>query len=710
MALDLHTLNREQLEAVLCTEGPLLVLAGAGSGKTRVITYRLAHLIENGVAPKNILCVTFTNKAAFEMRERAKKLVGKVVRGATMSTFHALGSKILREYGQRVGLRKGFTICDGADQVGTLRRILRALRIDDRKFDAKRIMANISRAKNAGMNAQDFRDQPEDLSLEEDFEGEYQLATIEAYTKYEENLRAQNVVDFDDLLLLTAKLLAEHEDVLEMLRERWRYLQVDEYQDTNGAQFDLMRMIAGDRRNLCVVGDDDQSIYGWRGADVENILGFGHIFPGAKIVKLEMNYRSTGKILDVANSIIEKNPQRHDKTLRAHAGPGEPVKIVAMEDEDFEADEVANGILALTAAQVPNKDVAVLFRSNVQSRALELAFRRAHIPYRVVGGMELFDRKEIKDTLAYLKILDNPEDEQSMRRVINFPPRGISDGTVEKVDNWARAHDLSLYEGLQRAIEVDGLSTKASDAIAAFLEILKVHRALLNKRKLSTVAKKLVEAVKLEQALLDSTDSGSTATRKVDNVREVIRQIERFEKKKDPTRAEQTDAELDQIDEDDDLFQATEATLSGFLSDLALGAWHDGSSKEDREDQVVLSTVHAAKGLEWLHVFVVGAEEDLLPHARTVDGEGGIEEERRLAYVAVTRARSHLTLSWATSRTKWGRIVPRKRSRFLDDLPEDAIEVRQGDVKVARTEDEKEAIAKDWMAKIRSQLGIVDQS
>jgi superfamily I DNA/RNA helicase len=702
MSLDLHTLNREQLEAVLCTEGPLLVLAGAGSGKTRVITYRLAHLIENGIAPKNILCVTFTNKAAFEMRERAKKLVGKTVRGATMSTFHALGSKILREYGERVGLRPHFTICDGADQVGTLRRILRSLRIDDRKFDAKRIMANISRAKNAGMNAQDFRDQPEDLSLEEDFEGEYQIATIEAYTKYEENLRAQNVVDFDDLLLLTAKLLAENDDVLEKLRDRWRYLQVDEYQDTNGAQFDLMRMLAGEKRNLCVVGDDDQSIYGWRGADVENILSFGHIFPGATIVKLEMNYRSTGMILEVANSIIEKNPMRHDKTLRAAAGAGEPVKLVGMEDEDVEAEQVANGILALTAAQVPARDVAVLFRSNVQSRSLELAFRRAHIPYRVVGGMELFDRKEIKDTLAYLKILDNPEDEQSMRRVINFPPRGIGDTTIEKIDNWARANDLSLFEGLQRADQVPNVTQKSTDAIAVFLDILKTHRALLNKRKLSTVAKKLVEAVKLEAALLDTTDSGSTATRKVDNVREVIRQIERFEKKVDPARAEE--AEKEELE--GDLLLESEATLSGFLSDLALGAWHDGTSKEDREDQVVLSTIHAAKGLEWLHVFVVGAEEELLPHARTVDGEGGIEEERRLAYVAVTRARSHLTLSWAISRTKWGRIVPRKRSRFLDGLPEHAIEVREGDVKVARTEDEKEAIAKDWMAKIRSQLGI----
>jgi DNA helicase-2/ATP-dependent DNA helicase PcrA len=383
--LDLRSLNREQLEAVLTTEGPLLVLAGAGSGKTRVITYRLAHLIERGVSPKSILCVTFTNKAAFEMRDRARTLVGKSVRGATMSTFHALGARILREHGSRIGLNKTFTISDGGDQMGTLVRILRGLRIDDRRFDAKRIMATISRAKNAGVDAPTFREQDgeigsdviEDVRMvkDEELEDEYRVATIEAYGRYEDALRAQNVVDFDDLLLLTEKLLAHDAEVLDALQRRWRYLMIDEYQDTNGAQFHLMRMLAGEARNLCVVGDDDQSIYGWRGADIRNILRFSQHFPGAKVVKLETNYRSTARILSVANAIIAKNPHRHEKTLRAAAGSGEMVKIVSMEDEDVEADKVASTILSLIAGGVTPKDISVLFRSNVQSRPLAASSR-----------------------------------------------------------------------------------------------------------------------------------------------------------------------------------------------------------------------------------------------------------------------------------------------------------------------------------------------
>jgi ATP-dependent DNA helicase Rep/DNA helicase-2/ATP-dependent DNA helicase PcrA len=352
----------------------------------------------------------------------------------------------------------------------------------------------------------------------------------------------------------------------------------------------------------------------------------------------------------------------------------------------------------LIAGGVTPKDISVLFRSNVQSRPLELAFRRAHIAYRVVGGMELFDRKEIKDALAYLRLLDNPEDEQSLRRIVNFPPRGIGDTTLARVDAWARERDLSLIAAFSRADEIPDLSAKAADAIATLIEMLTSHRSLLGKRKVSTVAKKLFEAVALEDALMGSSDNAIAASRRVENVREIVRQIERYEMR---GRAE---AKIEEELGD----EASEASLSGFLADLALGAWEDGSPKQEREDQVVLSTIHAAKGLEWHHVFVVGAEEDLLPHARTVEGEGGIEEERRLAYVAVTRARARLTLSWAESRTKWGRIYPRKRSRFLDQLPEDAVEIREGDMSVARSEAEKEAIALEWRAKIRAQLGITE--
>ncbi len=736
--LDLSTLNPAQLEAVVTTEGPVLVLAGAGSGKTRVITYRLANLIRRGVSPRHILCVTFTNKAAFEMKERAKSLVGRSLRGVTISTFHALGAQILRLFPERVGLRPGFTITDSGEQLGTLRRILRTLRIDDRRFDAKRIMAVVGAAKNAGFDAARFRAaegrlpgpisalELKDEALAED----YLVACIEAYAQYESALRTQNVVDFDDLLLLTLRLVREDDDVRTRLRRRWRYLQVDEYQDTNGAQLELMRWVAGETRNLCVVGDDDQSIYGWRGADIANILSFEAHFPGAKIVKLELNYRSTGHILHVANAIIEQNPQRFDKTLKAAADEGEPVRIVAVEDEDEEAEQVANTALSLIAGGVSANDIAVLYRSNVQSRPIELAMRTALVPYRVVGGMDLFDRKEVKDSLAYLRLLNNPDDEQALRRIINFPPRGIGDTTVKKLDDYARSHDRTVCDVLEFADRVPDLSGRAADAVTDFAAIMRRHRRKLKRAKPSTVARRLFEAVKLEEVLFASSDDGRVAMRRVDNVREIVKQIERYEQRlkrrvqraDDEARAErfvlQQKMEADEaeapepipVDADDDWdFDAIDgASLAGFLSDLALTGWDDDAgSKDDRDDAVVLSTIHAAKGLEWPHVFLVGLEEELLPHRRVIEGDGALEEERRLAYVAATRARRHLIFSYALNRTRFGRIVPRVRSRFVEGLPEASVRY-EGRIQVERTEQEKEAIALEWRAKIRAQLGITE--
>lgn len=720
--LDLEGLNRAQLEAVLTTEGPLLVLAGAGSGKTRVITYRLARLIENGVSPRNILCVTFTNKAAYEMKVRARNLVGKSLRGATLSTFHALGSRILRDHPERAGLRPGFTISDAGDQLGTLRRILRDLRIDDRRFDVKRILSAIGKAKNAGLDAAAFKDTDGGgLALPELTDDEYRLATQEAYIKYESSLRAQNVVDFDDLLLLTQRLFETDQELIEKLRHRWRYLMVDEYQDTNGSQFNLMRLLAGERRNLCVVGDDDQSIYGWRGADIANIRGFDKHFPGAKLVKLEMNYRSTGNVLAVANAIIEQSPGRHDKTLRPHAGVGERVRVVSAEDEDVEAQQVAEAIQDLVARGALAKEVAVLFRSNVQSRPVELALRGAGIAYRVAGGMDLFDKKEIKDLVAYLRVLDNPDDEQSLRRIVNHPPRGIGDSTIERVDDWARERGLTLGAAFERLDEIPGISAKAGDAITTFMGMFKELRRVAGRRKVGTIVRKLVEAVGMEPYLLASSDSPNVASRRVDNVREIVKSIDRYEERaklkqklagsaasSSTGNTGETAADRDADDDGDDDDDAEGATLSGFLADLALGARDDSGSKEDREEQLVLSTIHAAKGLEWKYVFLIGVEEELLPHARTTEGDGDVEEERRLAYVAVTRARERLVVSWAKTRNKYGRMVERDRSRFLEGLPEDAVEYRDGDMMQARTPQEKEAFAQDYMAKIRAQLGIKD--
>ena len=734
--LDLSTLNPEQLEAVLTTEGPVLVLAGAGSGKTRVITYRLAHMIQRGVAARNILCVTFTNKAAFEMKDRARKLVGRSLRGVTISTFHALGAQILRLFPERVGLRPGFTITDAAEQMGTLRRILRSLRIDDRRFDAKRIMAVVGAAKNAGYDAARFRaaegqlpSPVSALELKDDaLVADYQLAAIEAYTHYESALKAQNIVDFDDLLLLTLRLIKDDEEVRTRLQRRWRYIQVDEYQDTNGAQLELVREVAGPNRNLCVVGDDDQSIYGWRGADIANILSFEEHFPGARVVKLEMNYRSTGHILSVANAIIEKNPDRYDKTLKAAAEVGEQVKVVAVDDEDEEGEQIATTILSLIAGGTSPSDVAVLYRSNVQSRPIELAMRTAHVAYRVVGGMDLFDRKEVKDCLSYLRLLNNPNDEQALRRIINFPPRGIGDTSVKRLDDFARQNDLTICDVLHRADEVPELSSKAADALTEFADLMKRLRRRLERVKPSTVARRLLEAVKLEEVLFASSDNGQVAMRRVDNVRDIVKQIERYETRlkrkvqraEDEKRAEELLAERAQaedvvefvpLDDEDDWGELDEvpgATLAGFLSDLALSGWDDdSSSKEDRNEAVVLSTIHAAKGLEWPHVFLVGLEEELLPHRRVLEGDGALEEERRLAYVAVTRARRHLSMSYALNRTRFGRIVPRTRSRFVEGLPDEAVRF-EGRIQVERTEAEKEAIAQQWRAKIRAQLGITE--
>lgn len=689
----------------------MLVLAGAGSGKTRVITCRLAQLMRRGVKPTEILAVTFTNKAAREMGQRAKGLVGKSVKGLTISTFHALGAQLLRRFGHHVALRPSFSIGDGGDQLGTMRRILRQLRIDDRRFDARRIMQLISHAKNAGVSAAEFRrlggtfsGEPPECQAVDD---EYRLATIEAFDKYEAALIAQNVVDFDDLLLLSLRLLREQSSVRTALHSKWRYFMIDEYQDTNGAQLEMMRLLSSASGNLCVVGDDDQSIYGWRGANMENILQFERHFPGAKVVTLEMNYRSTGSILAVANEIIGQNTKRHDKTLRAAAGQGEPVRIVSHEDEEREAEWVASRIVSVIAEGTTPKDVAVLYRSNTQARAIELALRMERVAYRVVGGMELFDRREIKDALAYLRVLANPQDEQSLRRIINYPPRGIGTGSIEKLDDWGRRTGHTLTEALESREAYQGLDARAIRAVDDLASMLKTHRRLLRSRKASTVMKKLFEAVGLEEALLGSSDGAQAASRRVDNVREIVKQLERYERRHGGGQ-----------DEDDEIFDEFEvpaeeegevprglARLRGFLSDLALAGMDAGSTKDERNDQVVLSTVHAAKGLEWAQVFLVGAEEELMPHRRSVE-LGDVEEERRLAYVAVTRAREQLWVSHTRTRTRWGKVERRTRSRFFEDLSEAYTRYSEDGVVVAKNEAEQQAIEHAWRAKIRAQLGI----
>ena len=710
--LDLSGLNHAQLEAVVTHEGPLLVLAGAGSGKTRVITHRLAHLISQGVPPRNILCLTFTNKAANEMKERARHLVGRSLRGATLSTFHALGVRILRRFGERIGLRPTFGISDAGDQLGVIRQILRRLRIDDRRFDAKKILAGIGWAKNAGLGAGQLEtaEIPELIAPDD----EYALAIVEVYRRYQEGLQIQNVVDFDDLLLRTAELLRAHEDVRAQLSEQWRYVMVDEYQDTNLAQFDVLRRLVDPHHNLCVVGDDDQSIYGWRGADVRNILGFESHFPGAKRVVLDTNYRSTGSILATANAVIAENPGRFEKELVAAAGQGDKVAVIAAESDEEEAEEIANRVVRLESEGAALSDVAVLYRSNIQSRPLQMALRHAHIPYRVVGGMDLFDRRELKDALAYLRWLANPQDEQSLRRILNVPPRGIGATAVERVEDWAREEGLQFQEALERTGDVPDLPPRSKAAMDAFVALMAKQRKRLSRVKASTVVKRVLEEVGFEAYLMQASDDLGVVERKVDNVRDLVRQLERFERRRRGGGQEPEDEDPEAPTE-----HAPEAALDAegeietgagalplFLSDLALLGFEEAPAPTQEPKQAVtLSTVHAAKGLEWPHVFLVGAEEELLPHRRVTAGEGTVEEERRLVYVAVTRARSRLTVSYAKHRNRFGRVVPRQPSRFLDDFPEEHVHRwdRGGE---ERSEEQKEATAQAWRAKIRAQLGL----
>ncbi|MGF1508647.1 MAG: ATP-dependent helicase [Myxococcota bacterium] len=704
--LDLSGLNHAQMEAVVTTDGPLLVLAGAGSGKTRVITYRLAHLIQKGVPARNILCVTFTNKAAREMRERARTLIGRSLRGTTLSTFHALGVRILRTFGSRIGLQSTFGITDASDQLGSVRRILRSLRIDDRRFDAKRILSAITWAKNAGFNPQAFEDctPPDGLLPDDEL---YLVASCEVYRRYEDSLRAQNLVDFDDLLLQTKRLLEEQPTVRSELADRFRYVMVDEYQDTNGAQLDVLKTIVAPRNNLCVVGDDDQSIYGWRGADVRNILMFEEHFAGARRVTLDLNYRSTRAILEAANGLIAPNTNRWPKRLRSALGDGENVDVVAYERDEDEAEGVANRVIALQAGGTRLSDIAVLYRSNIQSRPLEMAFRHAHLPYRVVGGMDLFERKELKDAIAYLRFLANPQDEQSLRRILNVPPRGIGSTTVKRVDDWARERHLHFSEGLHRAHEVQGLSTKSADAIVDFLDLIRDLRARLGRVKASTVVKRMFELVRFESFIHEGTDDGTVAARRIDNVRDLVRQLERYERRKRSGRSDDGEGSEDEADvsvEPEPLDQEGEV-LGQFLADLALLGMEDAPNQTEPRDVVTLSTIHAAKGLEWPDVFLVGVEEGLLPHRRVAEEGGSVDEERRLMYVAVTRARRRVAISYAKTRTRFGQDIPRQPSRFLDDLPEDQVDRR--DLRpMERTQEEKEAIAEHWRAKIRAQLGL----
>ncbi len=633
----LQGLNPEQRKAVTTLDGPVLVLAGAGSGKTRVITVRIAWLLKQYVSPTNILAMTFTNKAAAEMRERVAKLIGKKrADELTVGTFHSFCVRVLREHGAAIDVSPKFSICDASDQMAALKGALRELRIGEAAIQPSALQAKISLLKNRLVTSAQFLETAADDRDE---------LVGRAWQRYEEHLRRARTLDFDDLLTMTLRLLREAPKVRESLAKRYRYVLVDEYQDTNAPQYEIVRAIAGTHRNLCVVGDDDQSIYGWRGADVQKILGFERDFAPATVVRLETNYRSTEPILQAANKVIAHNPNRHGKTLRSALGAGEPVAIQRLEDETAEADHVAIEIQKLVARGAAKlSDCAILFRTATQPRAFEAQLRARAVPYVLIGGMSFFDRKEVRDVLAYLRLVDNSDDEVSLLRVINCPPRGIGKSTVERVLEFATSHGTSVNRAFDQAAEIEGVPPAAIEAALSFRDKLATFTKRSERADLVSLVRGVIEAVDYRTEVDRAYPDAPTREDRWSTVMEIVNFAENHARRK------------------------SGATLSSFLEALTLSA--DDQKEESptqTRDAVTLMSLHAAKGLEFPRVFLVGVEEGLLPHARSV-AEDTVEEERRLMYVGITRAQRVLTITITKTRAKYGTRVESMPSRFLFEM------------------------------------------
>ncbi|MCP4641646.1 MAG: UvrD-helicase domain-containing protein [bacterium] len=653
-----NSLNPQQQDAVRQTEGPVLVLAGAGSGKTRVITTRIAHLIVERVAdPGEILGVTFTNKAAEEMRERVASLVGKETAGeVVLSTFHSFCLRVLRKEIEHVGYRRNFTICSEGDCRTLLRRSLQDIDGVKESFDPDMFLSQIGMMKsggappNAAASANAEADKKRQATKEK-----YEKWLPEIYDRYQSALRAANTVDFDDLLLLVLRLWKEHPRILARYRKRFQYIMVDEYQDTNQVQYELLMTLAGKHRNLCVVGDDDQSIYSWRGADVRNILNFEKDFPEAKIVKLEQNYRSTETILNAANQVIANNTQRREKNLWSQLGKGRNIDRFIVGDEDQESKEAVAWLQHIrTKTGAPHKDFAILYRSNLQSRAFEIGLRQAGIPYVVVGGQEFFDRAEVKDILAYLKLIANPRDEASFLRVVNVPRRGIGDTTLHRVHERCLAEGHSVGKALASMMDHDGTAANTKAGIRAFLGVINDfrHRFRSCNGDLIETVHALTETIGYRGELLRTCKSTAQFENRWGNVEALLDAITDYQER------------------------AASPSLSGFLDESSLVNDEDRRSRKDKNKKgVSLMTVHSAKGLEFPFVFIVGAEEGIIPHERSVR-DGGIEEERRLFYVALTRGKRHVTLFESLSRDRYGKKRMTKPSRFLEEIPTELISQR----------------------------------
>ena len=632
-------LNKEQQQAVQHTEGPLLILAGAGSGKTKVLTVRIAHLLAQGVNPYEILAITFTNKAAKEMKSRVEGLVGDVANRIWLSTFHSFCAKFLRfELDNFLGYNSNFTIYDTSDSQAVIKAALKALNLDDKYYPVGAMIAAISDAKNKLLFASDFRKQARDF---------YQQKVADVYEYYERELRKNNALDFDDLLLVAVKLLQSNEAVLDKYSKRFRYVMIDEYQDTNHAQYLLAKLVASHWKNIAVVGDADQSIYAWRGADIQNILDFEKDYPNCISIKLEQNYRSTKIILDAANAVIENNEGRPKKNLWTDKTEGAKIQHFTAQSEHEEAAFIGDTIAKKHDIHgVPYGDMAILYRTNAQSRVLEEALIKRALPYIMVGGTKFYDRKEIKDVLAYLRVLYNPFDDLSLLRIINVPKRSIGATTVAKLQDYARANGTSLFMTLTQLHLVDSIKGKTKEKLEEFGILIFTLVAEMEDRTVLDILESILDRTGYLAQLEESTDP------------------------QDQARAENI-GELLSVAKD---FQDTNpsGTVEDFLEQVALV--NDVDSFEQEESKVTLMTLHAAKGLEFPIVFLGGLEEGLFPHSRTLMNPEEIEEERRLAYVGITRAEKELYISNATTRTVFGRTSSYLPSRFIDEIPEELVD------------------------------------
>ncbi len=660
MPLDLDSLNPAQKEAVLCTEGPLLVLAGAGSGKTRVLTHRIAHLVEDlGVAPWQIMAITFTNKAAAEMRERLGGLIGLYARGMWVSTFHSMCVRILRADCERLGFSKGFTIYDDDDSKRLMKQILEELNIDSKRYPINALRNRISKAKN-------------DLIVPEVFEETYKDVMSQVvgrvYKRLQERLRAQNAFDFDDLLMYTWLLLKNHSDVLKAYQDRFTYILVDEYQDTNHAQYVLTQLLAQAHKNIMVVGDDDQSIYSWRGADLRNILDFETDYPEAHVVKLEENYRSVGNILAAANAVIDNNITRKRKKLFTSQEDGEKISVYMASDERDEGRWIASEIERLHRGGTPYDQIAVFYRTNAQSRMLEDMLLRAGVPYRLVGGTRFFDRAEIRDVMAYLSLVVNPANDIAAHRVINVPRRGIGKTTIEHIDQVARENECTFLQAAELCTADDAIRLSTRKAIAEFVALI------VEASSFSGELRRVIETIVERSGLIGALQAENTdeAAGRIENIQEFFGVVDEYAQTHEDADALFEPPSPDAHEKESEqqptrVFQAQ--SLSDFTEWVMLRTDMDTMSEDG--SATTLMTIHSAKGLEFDCVFVAGMEEGLFPHSNSSFDPQGLEEERRLAYVAITRARKRLYLTNAFTRTIFGQTSANPTSRFIAEIPQE---------------------------------------